>query len=64
MSCGVRYEFSIVADPKSARLLNSDGAERPEDAPQVESNATVRDARRAEPREPAMPLPRGRQRDA
>lgn len=60
MSCGVRYQFSIVNIPKPATLIEGDPEQigTPHDA----EEAGPADVRRSEPDAfPIDPTPRGRQ---
>ena len=62
MSCGVRYEFSLINAPKPAHIIDDDPEQigTPHDAEQ----ARPADVRRADASEPlgGAPVPRGRQR--
>jgi len=62
MSCGVRYEFSMITTPHAAKLLKPECEGQHEEAPQAESLALVRDPRRAsnEQVDVAPKRPRGR----
>jgi len=62
MSCGVRYEFSIVNVPKAAKIIV--GEVEQIGTPQDAHEAGAADVRRSEPDlfDPDRDTPRGRQR--
>ena len=62
MSCGVRYEFSIVNVPKAAKIIN--GEVEQVGTPQDAEEAGPADVRRSEPDlfDPGDTTRRGRQR--